>query len=528
MWHAARERILLLILFVCLVTYQGSEANAAEESPVVSIESGMVSGGVEEGVAYFKGIPYAAPPLGELRWRPPVSPDKWEGVREAKEYSGRAAQNGDLSVFAKAGGSEDCLYLNVFVPEEALNSHAHLPVFFWIHGGGLFVGSASDYNPIPLVRSGNAVGVTINYRLGAFGSFAHPAIDKEGHAVANYGLMDQIFALDWVQRNIDKFGGNPQDVTIAGESSGGQSVLALMTSPKAKDKFQSAIGMSACTVALHSDFTMYSLENAERQGVELAKAAGLENATADDLRKLSTEEILKVQKPFGTFIIEDDYVPEHIGDALRAGHVHPVTFVNGTVRNEGAFFAGVRESFVGSPMTAEEYPQAVQEFCSVFGEGTATKVLAEYPLKNYATPSEAYAAIVTDAWFAAPAAEVNRVLSDKLPVFAYEFDDQTAPYYLPTSFYQGAAHTYEIPYVFPGFHGSSSLSTDLNEAQQVLSEQMMKLWTHAGSLTSQKDWKPYTPKNGQYLHLSLPKAKMMTNAEFEKKHHVDFWCNLLS
>lgn len=105
MWHAARERILLLILFVCLVTYQGSEANAAEESPVVSIESGMVSGGVEEGVAYFKGIPYAAPPLGELRWRPPVSPDKWEGVREAKEYSGRAAQNGDLSVFAKAGGS---------------------------------------------------------------------------------------------------------------------------------------------------------------------------------------------------------------------------------------------------------------------------------------------------------------------------------------------------------------------------------------------------------------------------------------
>ena len=362
---AMRRHILLAFLATFLFALQIVTAEAAKE-PLVTIETGVIKGGVEEGVAYFKGIPYAAPPVGELRWRPPTAPASWDGIREAKEYGSEAAQNGDLAVFATPGGSEDCLYLNVFAPEDALTSKTPLPVFFWIHGGGLFVGSSSDYDPMPMVKTGNAVVVTVNYRLGAFGSFAHPAIDAEDHAIANYGLMDQIFALDWVQRNIAKFGGDSKNVTIAGESSGGQSVLALMTSPKAKGKFQAAIGMSACTVTLHSDFTMYTLENAEKQGVLLAEEAGLKNATAEDLRKLSAEEILKVQKPFGTFIIEGDYVPEHIGDALRAGHVHPVTFVNGTVRNEGVFFAGVRETFVGHPMTAEEYPAVVAEFCGVF------------------------------------------------------------------------------------------------------------------------------------------------------------------
>ncbi len=172
---------------------------------------------------------------------------------ETKNYSERAIQNFDLGVFSQSGGSEDCLYLNVFVPQNSKNKK--LPVFFWIHGGGLFVGSASNYDPVPLAKQGKAVVVTFNYQLGAFGFFAHPALDSEGHSFANYGLMDQIFALDWIRRNISKFGGDPENITIAGESSGGQSVLAFMVSPKTEGKFQAAIGMSACTVALNSDFT---------------------------------------------------------------------------------------------------------------------------------------------------------------------------------------------------------------------------------------------------------------------------------
>ncbi|MBQ7477622.1 MAG: carboxylesterase family protein [Selenomonadaceae bacterium] len=519
------RKLFALCLLAAMLAF--ANTNLAQAGQIITIESGQIEGASEDGVACFKGIPYAAPPVGELRWRPPVAPEKWDGVREVKEYANEAAQNADLGVFAYPGGSEDCLYLNVFVPEKALTSKEKLPVFFWIHGGGLFVGSSADYNTNALVKEGNAVVVTINYRLGALGFFAHPAIDAENHAIANYGLMDQVFALEWVQRNIENFGGDPENITIAGESSGGQSVLAMMTSPKTEGKFSAAIGMSACTVTLHSGFTMYPLAEAERQGIALAEEAGLTNATAEELRNLPVEKILQAQKPFATFIIEGDYVPEHIGDALQNGHVHPVTFVNGTVRNEGSFFEGLRETFAGKPMTAGEYPQVVKDFCSVFEGDVTDKVLAEYPLTDYATPSEAYAAIITDAWFATTADNINRTLADKIPVYAYEFDDQTAPYYLPTSFRQGAAHTYEIPYIFPGFHGSSELSTQLNAKQEKLSREMVRLFTHVVDLPKQRKWQPYDKEKGNYLRLTLPKP-VMTNGEYRKAHHIAFWDEVLA
>ena len=153
--------------------------------------------------------------------------------------------------------------------------------------------------------------------------------------------------------------------------------------------------------------------------------------------------------------------------------------------------------------------------------------MSEYPLSAYKTPSEAYAAIVTDAWFASTANDINRALAGKIPVYAYEFDDQTAPYYLPTSFYQGAAHTYELPYVFPGFHGSSALSTKLNSEQAKLSEQMMTLWTHVRDLPRQKEWAPFDPQKGNYYRLTLPKPVMVTG-EFAKAHHIDFWDETLN
>lgn len=281
-------------------------------------------------------------------------------------------------------------------------------------------------------------------------------------------------------------------------------------------------------------FGTYQIAEAEQCRQSVAKAIGLGYRLIDTAQaygneeyvgagiKDSAEEILKVQKPFGTFITEGNYVPEHIGDALKNGHVHPVTFVNGTVRNEGSFFAGVRETFVGHPMTAEEYPEAVKEFCSVFGEGIAQKVLAEYPVSAYDTPSEAYAAIVTDAWFASTADNINRALAGKIPVYAYEFDDQTAPYYLPTSFPQKAAHTYELPYIFPGFHGSSKLSTKLNKRQEKLSREMMALWSGVSRLKEQNKWQPYSPEKENYLRFTLPKSHM-TEHEFGKTHHIDFW-----
>ena len=510
------------ILFaLALFVGQFSVSNAADTS-VISTEYGKIQGTVEDTVACYKGIPYAAPPVGELRWMPPVPAKPWDGIRSTKVYAEEAAQNAELGVFASPGGSEDCLYLNVFVPEEAAARGKPLPVFFWIHGGGLFVGSANDYNPLPLAQIGEAVVVTVNYRLGAFGFFAHPAIDAENHAIANYGLMDQIAALEWVKKNIANFGGDPENVTIAGESSGGQSVLALMTSPRAEGLFQSAIAMSGCTVTLHSDFTSYTKEQAEKIGIALAEKAGLKNATADELRSLPTEAILASQVPFGTFTVDGDYVPEHIGDSIAHGHVHDVVFVNGTTRNEGSFFAGMMESLSGKVMTAEDYKKNVADISQSLGNHTPEEILAEYPLAKYSTPAEAYAAIITDAWFAATAQRVNKALWDKIPVYAYEFDDQTAPLYLPTSFKQGAAHTYELPYIFRGFHGSSELSTKLSARQEKLSEEMIKLWTHVRDLPQQKKWKRYNPQKDNFLKLTLPKAKM-ESGKFADAHHTTFW-----
>lgn len=186
-----------------------AEVQTASQSILANTENGQVRGFAKGGVRYWRGIPYAKPPVGELRWRPPVKADNWQGVLDATEYKSEAAQTGYLGVFATAGGSEDCLYLNVAVPEKRPGDAEKFPVFVWIHGGALVVGAGSDYDPSLLAREGRAVVVTINYRLGAFGYFAHPAIDAEGHASVNYGVMDQIAALEWVQKNIGNFGATP-------------------------------------------------------------------------------------------------------------------------------------------------------------------------------------------------------------------------------------------------------------------------------------------------------------------------------
>lgn len=514
----------LAALLLAFTAFFAWTAEAAEDISLVKTEGGLLRGSVEDGVAAFRGIPYAAPPVGELRFRPPAPPEAWTGVRDAKTFARRAAQNADLGVFAQAGGSEDCLYLSVYAPERAIKEKERLPVFFWIHGGGLNVGSANDYDPGALAKLGGAVVVAVNYRLGIFGFFAHPALLAEDHPQANYGLMDQIFALEWVRRNIPAFGGDPADVTIAGESSGGQSVLALMTSPKARGLFRSAIAMSGCTVTIPSPFRSYEMGAAVKRGVVFAAALGLKEATAADLRSLSAEEILAAQTPYllGSFVVDGEYVPENIGEAIRAGRVNGDIFVNGTTRREGSFFAGIMENALGRPLTEEDMRRAVEGYRFDVGEGRTEEIMAEYAPEIFGSPAEAFAAVTTDLRFATTAALVNEALCEKIPTYAYEFADDTAPRYIEASFPQGAAHTYELPYLFRGFSGASRLSTKLNDEQERLSDEMIRLFTRASRLREQSLWEPYTREKRGYLRLALPGSRM-TYGEFEKAHRVDFW-----
>jgi para-nitrobenzyl esterase len=402
-------------------------ANAAAEvgqpTSVLQIDSGPLRGVDDGAVKSYVGIPYAAPPIGRLRWRPPQAPSAWNETFDANHSPSACAQNADLGAFATSGGKEDCLYVNVHVPKIAkLNGAKGLPVFVWFHGGSLWVGQGTDYDPSKLAVKGNAIVVTLNYRLGMFGFFAHPAIDKEGHPFANYGHMDQSFALGWVQRNIKAFGGDPTNVTIAGESSGGTSVLAHVVSPWSAGKFQHAISMSGSALVLKSgNFgAPRTLEAAQKLGADFASIAGCKNQQADCLRKLTVGQILAIQTPYlvNQTVIDGDFMPLHPGEALRSGRFNRVTFMNGNTRDEGRFFVGFPENETGVAMTEESYPTALTAF---FGAQLAPKLAAEYPTSEYNSPSEAYSAAVTDYLFACPGRMVDEWASAKTAVYAYEF-----------------------------------------------------------------------------------------------------------
>jgi para-nitrobenzyl esterase len=255
----------------------GGQAAASASGPVVGTANGAVRGLASGAVDEFLGIPYAAPPVGALRWRPPQPAASWPGVRDATQFAPHCPQ--PPSPFGQASVSEDCLFLNVFTPSHQ-KPRSHNAVMVWIHGGALVTGESDDYNPAKLVADGVTV-VTINYRLGALGFLAHPALADANGQSGDYGLMDQQAALRWVQRNIASFGGNPRNVTIFGESAGGLSTLSQVASPQARGLFDGAIAESGSYNLMQA-----SLSGAEAAGEAFAANAGCASQTAACLRSL--------------------------------------------------------------------------------------------------------------------------------------------------------------------------------------------------------------------------------------------------
>lgn len=289
-------RMLIAMALACCAT-----SAVAQQAPVASVSGGKVRGGVEEGVTAFKGIPFAAPPVGPLRWRAPQPVLPWAGVRDATVFGHDCMQLPFPSDAAPLGTapSEDCLTVNVWAPAGAAGKK--LPVLFWIYGGGFVNGGASPavYDGSALARAGVVV-VSFNYRIGRFGFFAHPALTAAGEGpVGNWGLMDQQAALRWTRDNITAFGGDPDRVTIMGESAGGMSVLSLLGSPAARGLFRGAIIMSGGgrTAGQQRDMTrdLPGLPSAETIGLNFAKSVGVEGkdaAALDALRALPAERIV--------------------------------------------------------------------------------------------------------------------------------------------------------------------------------------------------------------------------------------------
>ncbi len=332
---------------------------AQNDSTLVKLDSGMVSGiqGSTPDMRIYKGIPFAAPPVGDLRWRAPQPVAHWTGVRKADAFSPACMQG------SGNGSSEDCLYLNVWTAAKSAGEKR--PVMVWIYGGGYNTGSGSQamYDGEALAKKG-AVIVTLNYRLGVFGFFSYPELTKESdrRGAANFGVMDAIAALEWVQKNIAQFGGDPKRVTIFGESAGAGMVANLMATPKAKGLFQRAIGESSAwstaTIA-----KLNTLAQAEQAGVKFAEGVGAKSLA--ELRAKPADVILKGGRGVGP-IVDGWLISEDPGSVFLAGRQIEVPVLTGSNRDE---------SFAAAPRSAEDF---VAQARKRFGE-LADEYLKLYP-----------------------------------------------------------------------------------------------------------------------------------------------------
>jgi para-nitrobenzyl esterase len=354
-----------------------STAVMAQEQ--VKITDGVLQGTNSSGIRIFRGIPFGAPPVGDLRWKPPQPPGRWQGVRDATRFGPRAMQRnifGDM-IFRASGTSEDCLYLNVWTP--ANSARAELPVLVYFYGGGFVAGDGSEprYDGESMARKG-MVAVTVNYRLGVFGFFAHPELTQESphHASGNYGLLDQAAALKWVQKNIRAFGGNPKHVTIAGESAGSISVSAQMASPLARKLIAGAIGESGSILGALS---AVPLAEGEQSGVKFAAGLGLgEKPTLAALRGLSAEKMLQATAkpglPWFRPTVDGYFFPKPPPEIYAAGEQAHVPVMAGANTEESGF----RGVLGRDEPTVENYRKALERLYP----GKSEAVFKLYPASN--------------------------------------------------------------------------------------------------------------------------------------------------
>jgi para-nitrobenzyl esterase len=496
----------------------GRQATASASGPVAGTANGVVRGLANGAVDEFLGIPYAAPPVGALRWQPPQPAANWSGVRDATQFAPHCPQ--PAGAFGQASMSEDCLFLNVFTPSHQKAGSPH-PVMVWIHGGALVSGESNDYDPAKLVADGVTV-VTINYRLGALGFLAHPALADANGQSGDYGLMDQQAALRWVQRNIASFGGNPNHVTIFGESAGGLSTLSQVASPQARGLFERAISESGSY-----NLTQASLSSAEAAGAAFATKAGCAIQTAACLRSLPVSTILADQDAAGyTPNINSEVLPESLGTAFATGNFNRVPIINGTNRDEWRLFVAISE-LEGNPVTASNYQSMISSTLGV--PAAAAVIAAKYPLTAFPSPSVALGAVGTDAIFACPALTIDQSVSHFVPTFAYEFNDENAPelFLPPVSFPYGAAHASEIQYVMD--LPTAAFPKPLSAQQQQLATIMKGYWTNFAKRGFPSSFgTPFWPlfNNLTQKMQSLTPPAPQTETDFANTHNCAFWTAL--
>jgi carboxylesterase type B len=438
------------LIAAVLVAATAVPAHAA--GTTVHIDTGFVSGTVINAQRTFQGIPFAAPPTGDNRWRDPQPAQPWQGVLKADKPGSRCAQDEGLG--SPKSDSEDCLYLNVTAPPKAQNR----PVMVWIHGGSFTSGAGSDYGVDQLVRNGSVV-VTVNYRLGAFGYFGFPGLDGSGA----FGLSDQQKALEWVQRNIRQFGGNPHNVTLFGASAGGLSTCAQLTSPKTRGLFHKAIIQSGpCQLGIPAGENQVHHTWAKREDVEQAGARAPHGcADLKCLRELDVQQVKALTPLFSSPAYDTEALPDNPITALEEGRFHKIPVLAGTTRDELTVFVAMYYP----RLDAAGYEQALTQG---FGAVKAQQILSAYPPRGGDERVQ-----LSKVLTAMTSSCTTDELRAQTQAFGYEFAEPNPPMIFPgmPDFPYGAYHGSELPFLLR--YGD----TTLTGKQQKLSDQMVEAWT---------------------------------------------------
>ncbi len=499
MRFAASHLLALLVLLSAPVSY------AADTLTVVT-RNGPVRGTTTGAVHRFLGIPYAAPPIGSLRFRAPQPVAPWTEPRDATRPGSACTQV--LPVVNLPVGGEDCLYLNVFTPDPL--PRKRLPVMVWIHGGGFTVGAATDNDPTPLVARTGVIVVTVNYRLGPFGFLGHAALTAEdpNGATGNAGIQDQQAALRWVKANIASFGGDPKRITIFGESAGGVSVCAHLLSPASRGLFRRAIVQSGpCD-------TLTAPAVAQAQGERFAERLGCA-AAPDVLACLRAQTSTDVQAalpadPRFIFDFSVSWFPVGDGvvlpadplDALRRGRFNKVPVIAGVTRDEGRLFVGMAYNSIGAPIAPDAWATTVDDY---FGPTIGAQVRAQYPLEDYPDPGAAFGQALGDAIIACSTIRSAQALMRHVPGYLYEFSHAPNPFVLPLPGIElGAFHSAELPYVFAGPVQSSGPIT-FTPAEEELVDLVTKAWTRFAAQGSPGGgWPRHSAKGRKHRILDTP------------------------
>ena len=489
------KRYLRVLTAILIVMFTAACSSNTPISETVRVEQGLVKGASEDGLLVFKGIPFAAPPVGDLRWRPPQPAEKWEGVKQTTEFGPAPVQGWG----SPSGMSEDCLYLNVWTPAKSTGDN--IPVLVWIYGGGFNGGATSvpTYSGEKLAKKG-VVLVSIAYRVGYIGFFAHPELSTESpnHVSGNYGLLDMIAGLQWIQKNIEAFGGDPDKVTIFGESAGGIAVSMLCASPLAKGLFQGAISESGGSFGptrptIYPGENMKTLAVAEQDGVQFAKRAGV--SSIKELRQISADSLLKggFGKGLAWPIVDGYVIPDDQYKLYKADKFNDTPILVGYNSDEGASFTRTKDP--------KEFISGVKERYGKF----ADELLKAYPVGSNSVPKTARD-LMRDAAFGWHTWIWAKLQSEigKSKAYLYYFDQH--PDYPKDSpqYGYGSPHGQEVAYVFEHLDASKPgvTKTDLN-----ISNAMATYWTNFAKYGNPNgkgvpEWEAFSDANPAAMYFS--------------------------